>query len=295
LYYLSGYDTFNGRLTNIYPSNTGGSGGLNVAAPVGQFLGDRGIGFQAGGTYGLYNWSGNAGSPTQQVGQQYFFTYGFFRRADACRPISWGIVQDWMLANNISGILTNTPGAVRGDQFTIAQFRGQIAYAFSDKNEVGLLGQLHSMSATSSITSATYQSINQVSAFYHRKFNRGGADGWFSIGMTENTRLSPATPTTIGANTWTYGGSLGAVVLGTNWLVPLNDRLSIYANWNYLFPSQSTNSPQGQTDTISNLQFGIAYYPGRAARSSTVAGRKFMPYMPVATNGTFMTDTNLKP
>jgi hypothetical protein len=41
-----------------------------------------------------------------------------------------------------------------------------------------------------------------------------------------------------------------------------------------------------------NFAFGMQYYPGKGARSSTVAGRSAMPYLPVANNGTFLTNTN---
>jgi hypothetical protein len=40
------------------------------------------------------------------------------------------------------------------------------------------------------------------------------------------------------------------------------------------------------------VAFGIQYYPGKGARSSTVAGRSAMPYLPVANNGSFLTNTN---
>jgi hypothetical protein len=39
-----------------------------------------------------------------------------------------------------------------------------------------------------------------------------------------------------------------------------------------------------------NVSCGMAWYPGRAARSKTVAGREWMPYLPVANNSNFMVD-----
>ncbi|MBS0209588.1 MAG: hypothetical protein JSS27_11615 [Planctomycetes bacterium] len=295
VYAISGYDSWRGPSQGTFAGNNGGNSGVNMAFPL---LRDRGIAFQVGGTFGLYNWNGNAaatgaalggpvpvGNTNQQMQSQLFLTYGFFRRADTDRRISWGVVQDWMVVNNFG---------VAGDSFSLSQFRGQVAYAMSDRNEVGLWGSLAVMGGGSTLNGDQYRSVQQINAFYHRKFARGGADGWFYIGLPETYRL--AGPSSVigiaGVPTSNFGGgSLGCLTLGTNVIAPINDRVSLYANWAYLAPS-SAYSASAAADQIWNLQFGFMFYPGNAARSSTVAGRKFMPYMPVANNGTFMVDTN---
>ena len=43
---------------------------------------------------------------------------------------------------------------------------------------------------------------------------------------------------------------------------------------------------------IYDFMVGLNFYPARNARSTTVAGRAWMPYMPVANNGSFLVDSN---
>ncbi len=93
---------------------------------------------------------------------------------------------------------------------------------------------------------------------------------------------------------------MGTFILGTNWLVPISDRLSMYANGMYMKPSahagvQTTagGAAYASAQDFWNVAFGFVFYPDHAARSSTVAGRKWMPYLPVANNSSFMIDTNV--
>ena len=41
-----------------------------------------------------------------------------------------------------------------------------------------------------------------------------------------------------------------------------------------------------------DIMSGISFYPSGNARTRTVAGQSWMPYLPVANNGSFMVDTN---
>ncbi|MBS0209587.1 MAG: hypothetical protein JSS27_11610 [Planctomycetes bacterium] len=288
MYAQSGYDMWRGPSEGSATGNQGGNTGLNVGIPL---LAEHGIAGQVGATYGLYNWSGSptaAGGPppsttNQQIQQQLFVTYGFFRRADTCRPIAWGVVQDWMNTNNFGQF---------GDSFTMSQIRAQIGYNLDDRNEVGLWGTAALMGGGSSINLTSYRPVQQYNLFYHRKFARGGGDCWFYAGIPETWRLSNNTSGVAPFPQGTTGGSLGSVIYGFNTLVPLNDRLAIYGNWAYMAPSGGSSAVTSR-DEVWNLQLGLVFYPGNAARSTTVAGRKFMPYMPIANNGTMMTDTNI--
>jgi hypothetical protein len=74
----------------------------------------------------------------------------------------------------------------------------------------------------------------------------------------------------------------------------------MYADGMYMKPSAHAGSSIGPNGTAFasaqefwNVSFGVVFYPDHAARSSTVAGRKWMPYLPVANNSSFMIDTNV--
>jgi hypothetical protein len=41
-----------------------------------------------------------------------------------------------------------------------------------------------------------------------------------------------------------------------------------------------------------NFSIGLAFYSGRTARSSTVAGQCWLPQMPIANNGSFLVDAS---
>jgi hypothetical protein len=77
--------------------------------------------------------------------------------------------------------------------------------------------------------------------------------------------------------------------------VPISDCFSLYANGAYMKPSAHAGiSPTGASAPAQEtwaVSLGVAFYPGRAARSATVAGGQWMPYMPVVNNGTFFVDT----
>lgn len=296
-YFWSGVDSWRGVSDGTFQNNDGVVTGANVAAPL-AWLSEYGFGAQAGASYGVYDFDGRASSaPTNLAQQQVFVTTGLFRRADASLPlgrISGGVVYDWQFNNNF-GTFANSP--------TLGQWRGQIAYAFSAWNEIGFWGAIRDRGAQkiTPLGLQEYSAINQGNLFWHHKYQRWGADSRFYIGIPNQHRLNQdfANFGPAGA-----GGSLGTFIVGTNWNVPINDRLDMYANAMYMRPSAhagATTGPLGpgagtayaSAQDFWNISFGLTYYPGRAARSSTVAGRKWMPYLPVANNGTFLVDTNL--
>ncbi len=88
------YDSWRGVSDDNWQNN-----GINVGANFGTRLGPisdaTGVGFQIGGSVGVYDWSGTEYQSDVQT--QGFITYGFFRRPNG--PSGWtaGLVQDWML------------------------------------------------------------------------------------------------------------------------------------------------------------------------------------------------------
>ncbi|HWC91115.1 MAG TPA: DUF6666 family protein [Pirellulales bacterium] len=288
VYGFSGVGSFSGITQGNLGGNTGGYTGANFG---GALVEDYGIGWQAGGSYGVYNWSGNPSSfsHTGNSTIQGFFTVGIFQRASVNRRVSWGVVQDWMIANNFG---------VFGNSMTLGQVRGQVAYAVGPRNEFGLWATVWDRTVTRASgaigTPVAYQAIDQGNVFWHHKYAAYGADSWMYAGIPLDGRI--ATPAnSAGFPIGGSGGSLGSFIVGSNLLVPINDRLSAYANFMYMRPSaaEGVNAAGAfaAAQQMWNVDFGMAFYPGRAARSRTVAGREWMPYMPVANNSTFLVDS----
>jgi hypothetical protein len=105
-----------------------------------------------------------------------------------------------------------------------------------------------------------------------------GGDSWLYLGMPEHSRL-------------THDGSLGSFYVSASATMPLNNFTSVYTNVTYMAPSQSPG-PLAGPDEAWNFTIGLAFYPRLNAYSPNVFGRRWMPLMPVANNGTFLVDTN---
>ncbi len=280
----SGLDSFKGIVDGTGQSNFGAVTGVNYGTRLGRFSDLTGIGGQIGGSLGVYDLNGRttaaAGNSLSQGQTQGFLTVGLFRAANANTPWSAGLVHDWMLNNNY-GIFATSP--------TISQWRGQVAYVWNARNEFGVYGTLRDMGhsevanlGTPGVpvpTSLIFQSYNQANFFWHHKWEYG-ADSRFWLGGVQNSKLGP------------NGGSLGQLILGTSFTAPLNDRWALYGNGQYMFPSAHPG-PAASVESAWNLGFGLVWYPGCNARTRNVAGNCWTPYMPVANNSTFLTDTNV--
>ena len=297
-YITLGVDSWRGVTNGTSPNNNGVVTSANGAIPLPWFS-EYGFGAQFGGSYGVYNVDGKAISsaavPTAAT-QQVFLTTGIFRRADCDVPIAVGFVHDWMLSTNL-GTFGNSP--------TLGQWRSQVGYAITAWDEVGIWGSWRERGDSKFVPIVnagqpgvqTYSAIDQLDLFWHHKFGQWGGDGTIYFGLPDQHRLNQVPTNYSPAGS---GGSLGSFIVGTNWLVPISDRLSMYANGMYMKPSAHAGSSLGPGGTAFasaqdfwNISFGFVFYPDHAARSSTVAGRKWMPYLPVANNSSFMIDPNV--
>ena len=130
-------------------SNFGVVTGLNAAMLLPGDAGDNGFGFQFGMTYGLYDLDGRVAlrledflfhqSLPPYAQQQTFVTAGFFRKADEDRPLSFGVVYN---------VCSMSDGGSLRPTATIGQWRGQVEYALSDQNGVGMYGACGIMTKT---------------------------------------------------------------------------------------------------------------------------------------------------
>ncbi|HEX4130966.1 MAG TPA: DUF6666 family protein [Pirellulales bacterium] len=243
--------------------------GINTATAV-PWLDQFGIGFQAGATYGAYNLSGspNREIPTADVSQQTFVTTGFFRRATINCPLSAGIVYDWMITDHL-GTLSQSP--------TLGQGRVQIAYAFTARNEFGINASFDTREHYTGYTTSGpvgFRPVSQGNFFWRHKFWWRNAEGRLWGGPTDAIREN-------GQN------SEGKIVMGVSFYVPITDRVA----FNFQGISWDTDDAGASHRDVYDFSAGFTFYPQRTARTSTVAGRQWTPYLPVATNSTFLWDT----
>ncbi len=102
------YDSWKGLSDDGWQNN-----GINVGASFGTRLGPWGdaigLGFQIGGSVGVYDWSGT--DYHNAVETQGFITYGFFRRPTGQSGWTAGIIQDWMLNQNFGEFSQIPPSA----------------------------------------------------------------------------------------------------------------------------------------------------------------------------------------
>jgi hypothetical protein len=267
------YDGFRG-VPDYSWENNGIRVGFNAATRLGPISDLTGIGLQAGSSIGVYDWAGTDYrlQNQNQAETQGFFTYGLYRKPDEISRVTGAVVQD---------ISTNANFGVYAQSPVLSQLRAQLGYATSASNEFGVWGTAHVFASTRDIPgigAATWQSINQVSGYWHHKWSAGGPDTWLSVGLPAYDRL-------VG------GGSVGDYLVTASANCPLNDAVSIYSSVTYMHQSAAPG-PAGADDEAWNFTVGLMIYPMRNARTSTVAGQRWMPLLPVADNGSFLVDTN---
>jgi hypothetical protein len=268
-----GYDAFRGVSQGGW-ATFGGHVGFNLGTRLGHFSEWSGIGAQVGGSFGVFSWAGTDYQMAHhnEAELQGFVTYGLFRKPTQCSHWNAGVVQDWMFNRNFSVFAENP---------SLSQLRGQVGYATSACNEIGVWGTVRVFDDTRTIDGfgwTTWRPINQISTYWHHKWHCGGPDTWLSIGIPEQSRLSG-------------GGSLGDWLVSATTVYPFSDRVAPYTNVMYMHQSASAGDAGAQEDAW-NLTIGIAFYPGRNARSTNVSGQRWMPLFPVANNGSFLVDAS---
>jgi len=264
---FAGFDSFKGVSDGTFQSNFGAVAGVNSALG----LGNRGIGWQLGVSYGVYDFDGRSTLNQATSQQQIFVTTGFFRKARGDQRLSFGIVYDWM-CNDQWGIYATSP--------TLGQWRGQVEWATSGSNAFGMYGCVRDLASAQAFQGAVVQTrgISQVNLFWHHKFEMG-AHSHVWVGGVQTDRLNGQ-------------GSLGDAVIGASFEVPVSDRLALYGNAQYMHPSAVAGTVAAVEEGY-NVGMGLAWYFGGHARSNRINGKCGLPYMPVANNSTFMVDQNL--
>lgn len=263
-----GFDSFKGISDFTLPSNFGVVTGVNAGAPM-PGLSEYGFGWQTGISYGIYDFDGRIdGLHSASSQQQTFVTTGFFRKAHGDQRLSFGIVYDWMF-NTDWGIVANDP--------TLGQWRGQVEYALSGCNAVGVWACQRDLGSVQQVDGflVSDRAISQVNMFWHHKFECG-SDSWIWFGIPDHGRYNG-------------DGSLADWTFGVTLQAPITDRMALYANASYLHPSDAAGAA-GAVEAGYDVSMGVAWYFGGSARSNKINGSCWTPYMGVANNSTFLVE-----
>jgi hypothetical protein len=294
---LTGVQCWRSVADSDLQNNFGPMVSANVGVPI-PGLREYGIGAQVGFSYAAADLDGRenffTGADDSDVQQQTFFTAGLFRRAfdgdHWTSRFSLGIAYDWMV-NDAYGVMAQSP--------FLGQWRGQIGYCLSAQNEIGIWGTLRDRGDERFDPYGdpiVYRPLSQIDLFWHHTFC-SGANCWLSVGMPEHLHTAihenliadqqlGQSPLATSVN----DGSLGEFTLGATFIVPISQRWALYANASYMRPTAAPGAGAAVEDAYS-VGFGLTFYPGGNARTRTVAGNCWMPYLPVANNGTFLVDS----
>jgi len=226
--------------------NFGGCLGFNGGFPL---FPARGIGVHVCTSEVLSDFQGT--EPTSdEIRYQNFTTVGFFQRNPFNMPrLSWGFGFDW-LRDHYYQVLT------------FGQWRVKVAYELDDCNEVGFWACIPSHGTSATVPERSELDPVAQGIFYSRRYWSGGQTTACWIGAIDEP---------------------GEFVIGGDATIPLTPKLALIGNFNYVRPSGSGITGQG--DEMWNLSMGISWTPG-AGKISLRPG-PFAPLMRPANNGTF--------
>jgi len=241
--------------------NFGLQEGFNWGGPLWQ---EFGLAYQFGFQAVQSNFSGDnsLGQSSGNDRDQYFATFGLFRRVRDCRPhelgFQWGVVADW-----------------RHDEYyttaDLFQLRAQLSVFFTPCDEFGAeiaansdREEIYTPTPGTPGVSQIWDVTDQYRFFYRRQFDcRGEGRVWG--GFTENSDG----------------------IVGADFRVALAPKWAIDGGWNYIIPKQGS-STGGHEQESWNLGMNLVWYPAKTAvRSST---SKWRPLFPVADNGSFVVE-----
>jgi hypothetical protein len=264
LYIFAASDGWSGPIDDDDGNNFGYRFGFNAGVPIAEC---HGIGAQFGMSYGRYNLHGrDGGEEKHHVEEQLFVSAGAFKRADFCSDcpdrLILGVVYDHMITDNT--------GEDAWEIGELGQIRWQAGYALSPSDAIGVFGSYRlwddEVDGDSNDEDEIW-ALDQTSIYWQHHWC-WSADTTVYFGMADNP---------------------GEWVLGAKGEVPLSSCVSLFGNVHYVMPSTDGGADK-YSEAYWNVSVGIAYYPGCNAASKTVAGRRWMPLLPVADNGVFGID-----
>lgn len=261
------YDHFRSLPDGSWNGNNGAYIGVNLATTL-PYVSDLGFGAQVGGSYGVYDWSGrgSAAEHRNSAQQQGFLTVGIFKKTCDCSGINFGLVYDWMANKNI-GVFALNPH--------FDQVRFQVGYLFNGSDEVGFWATApisKSHKSTNGIP-VTFRAMGQANLFWKHTFsNCAWTALWAGAPYNRGLMFSP--------------GRDGQYLIGASFYAPLTASLSISGHGLYMHPR--SKNQKSNNDAV-NICIGLTYTFGNSQGCQCNAA----PYMTVADNSNFITDTNL--
>lgn len=246
-----------------YMNSAGFVNGLNT----GFRIGDSKIRGQVGGSFGVYDLKGGDTASGRQSENQGFLTTGVFKRSNigAGESLAWGLVYDQLWDHQYG---------VSADDIYVGQFRGILGLALDPCNEVGFWGTAHTNSSPLAGgfggVATRVQAIDQYNLFWNHNYDFGGRSMLYA-GLTDHS-------------------SIGSWTTGTQLIAPMSQRVSLYGNSAFLFPS-STRGPIGSNEYLWAVSAGLSYSFGGKAVSRNISGQCGLPLQQVANNGSFMLGT----
>lgn len=270
------YKSIGDRLTNI----NGGTGSLTGSfGAVGGFnsgftLTESNIGLQAGASYGVYDFKGRLRIVPDAFAteRQAFYTGGIYKRGNMAKDdaslldrLSLGVVYDAFKAER---------WGINANDISLSQVRGTVGFALNRSTEIGAWGTYGLDSDMAAVTVAgapgvrrKIRAMNQANIYLKHNFDFGGEIMGYA-GTLDSDDIGD----------WQVG-LVGRVPLSNNW--------STYASANYVVPN-SHSGPNGSGEEQFSASFGLSYYFGGNAASSTVTGNRELPLLDVASNRTFL-------
>jgi hypothetical protein len=262
-----GYDYFRGLAEGSWEGNTGALVSCNVGIFT-SYPSAGCLGAQAGGSYGVYDWSGRGSSPKGKQGstqQQVFLTGAIFRKTCSCSGLNAGLAYDWM-GNKNFGVF-----ALQND---IGQLRFQGGYILDQKDEWGIWGTLdvHTSHKRSQGIPISFRAISQVNLYWQHFFdNNAQTVLWAGIPYKKSLMFST--------------GRAGKFILGASFHTPLTCRLSLEGHACYMRGHSGSRFVRHR-DYGANICLELKWAFGDEANG-------LEPYMPIANNSNFLVDTNI--
>lgn len=260
------FDMFRGTPDFSFQENTGAYISANFGMPV-PLCEDWGLGFQLGGSYGVYDWYGRTEADVNHAQQQGFLTTGLFRRSACECGINLGLVYDVMFNDNL-GHRAHSP--------TLQQLRFKGGYNLDACNEVGVWGtaNLGSVSERVDANHFKYRAIGQINLFWQHNFdNCAYVMAWAGLPYTSSLAYT--------------SGRSGSYLFGSRFSVPLDCRWKVSGHFSYM-GSRHGAGQEGARGYGANAAIGLTYAFGIPSSSCTCTDIR--PYLPVADNTDFLVD-----
>lgn len=226
--------------------NFGSRVGAFGAVPLSR---EWGLGLQAGGSAGWYDWKGSQFTG-DDAREQYFFTAGVFQRF-CSTGFGYAVAYDWLIDDYYSN-------------FYFGQWRVAASWQWNPCNEIGFWGALPDRRDEAFVGTPAvrndFSSIIQGNLYWRHVW-------------------------TCAASTTLFGGlaeSPSDISWGSSSQVAVNNYLMLSGGFEYILPG--SGGTDGYQEEAWALSFGLSIYPGTAMR---VAQSQFRPFLPMTDNGNF--------